>query len=78
VNFRKVSLEDYEVGRKYRVQTRNYYVSAAVEEFHGGASCLIMNTKTHDETFFGPSKKEYRVSNSSRINGWMSQVNGGS
>ena len=76
--FRKISLDDIEVMRKYRVQTRNFYVSSLVEEFTCGASTSIMNFKDiNKEVTFGISKGELKISNRQLVCGLLGNINGG-
>jgi hypothetical protein len=81
----KVSLEDEEILRKYRVQTRNSYVSSEVESFTCGAQTSLMdldkivNSKwLTKEVNFGIGKKELSISNRNFVNGYLGNVNGGS
>jgi hypothetical protein len=79
VTIRKISLEDMEVFRKYRVQTRNYCVARQVEEFTCGSHAVLYRTdKMIQDKMLGISKKEIRVSNRNHINGHLGLVNGGS
>ncbi len=76
---RKISLEDMEVFRKYKVQTRNYCVARQVEEFTCGSHTVQYKTdRMIQDKIFGISKKEIRVSNRHNINGHLGLVNGGS
>ena len=73
----KISLDDMEILRKYRVQSRNFYVSSSVEEFTCGAHVTFLNYKGPDLSF-GVSKRELRISDRQLVSGLLGNINGGS
>jgi len=81
----KISLDDEEILRKRRVQTRNFSVSSDHEAFTCGGQACIMDlnfnrSKKHinPEINFGIGKKESKVSNRNLVSGYLGNINGGS
>ena len=75
--FKKLSLDDREIMRKYRVQINNFYVSSNVEEFTSDHGC-IMKSNYHTDVEFGIQKKAYLVSHRHWVSRYVGNVNGGS
>jgi hypothetical protein len=77
----KIGLDDSDLMKKYRVQTRNYHVCSRVEDFTCGSNCIAIaedrkNWKTDYE--FGISKQEMKVSNRLLMSSCLGIINGGS
>jgi hypothetical protein len=77
VNIRKITLEDNEVLKKYRVQTRNYHVSGLVEEFTCGSHAMWMHDCGADDAIFGVSKQAYHVSTRAMVSRFLGSVSDG-
>ena len=80
MNFRKISLEEMEVCKKYRINIRNYYVSVQFEEFTFGSHAVFLNENIGEvigSGAFGISKQEHRVSRRHFVNSMLGKVYGG-
>ena len=76
--FTKICLDDLEVIKKRRIQTRNYYVSSANDEFTCGAISILVGPDMHKELNLGISKQQAKVSKRCVVHGYLGLVNGGS
>jgi hypothetical protein len=76
MRFRKISLDDNDVLRKYRVKSNNYYASSDVEEFTCGSHVAVQSKGHKRATNFGISKYEYKVSRRTKISGYDYGIKG--
>jgi len=76
----KISIDHEVVMRKYRLQSRNYYVSSTNDMFNCGAVAVVVDFRigTAKEQNIGISKQEIKISNSSLVHLYSGNINGGS
>lgn len=76
----KIGLDDLDILRKYRLQTINHSVSAAVDEFSCEAKTAMINISRPNyghEIQFGVGKKTNLISSRHAVNGLLGVINGG-